>query len=97
MRRSTRGGCSCEGDPATRPLLAAPVKLSVQSVPLGEKLSRRFCRSSTHDAMQLMEDVQTRQVPPRAVVLVEHDREVMVLVHGLPLLFRDADRAARGP
>lgn len=47
--------------------------------------------------MQLMEDVQTRQVPPRAVVLVEHDREVMVLVHGLPLLFRDADRAARGP
>lgn len=47
--------------------------------------------------MQLMEDVQTRQIPPRAVVLVQHDWEVMVLVHGLPLLFRDADRAARGP
>lgn len=50
----------------------------------------------TYQAMQLVEDVQTGEILACAMVTIEHDGVLVVLVHSLPLGFGDADCAACG-
>lgn len=54
----------------------------------------RLCVREAHDAVQLVKDIEAREVLATSSVFLEHHGILRVLIDGFPLLFRNANGAS---